>query len=89
MLKAGDIRIMVPLSDSEVERLLSCVRSAAAKARVAEAATLIAQKECAFGRSALTRAPSPYELNLEFVVPKLAVMQGGTLFDFDSTLLME
>ncbi len=59
------------------------------EARVAETVALVAQTERAFGGTGLTRAPSPYELRLTFVVPRLCKVENGNLFEFDSTFLME
>ena len=85
----GEIHILVPLDQAETEKLLSCVRTPEAKAQVAEMVALVAQTEKAFGGTGLTRVPSPYELSLDFVVPRLCVVENGKLFEFESTFLLE
>jgi type III restriction enzyme len=45
--------------------------------------------ERAFGGTGQTRPPSPYERQVDFVVPILCVRENGELFEFDSTFLIE
>lgn len=85
----GEIKILVPLDARETERLLGCVKTPEAKARVADMVALVAQTEKAFGGTGLTRVPSPYELRLKFSVPLLSVVENGQLFEFESTFLLE
>jgi type III restriction enzyme len=85
----GEIKVLVPLDAGETERLLSCVKTPEAKAKVSEMVALVSETEKAFGGTGLTRVPSPYELHLEFVVPLLCVVENGKLFEFESTFLLE
>ena len=47
------------------------------------------EAEKAFGGSGKTRAPSPYERQLDFIVPLLCVRENGMLLEFESTFLLE
>jgi type III restriction enzyme len=85
----GQIQVLVPLDAGETERLLSCVKTLDAKAKITEMVALIAETEKAFGGTGLTRIPTPYELHLDFVVPLLSLAENGKLFDFESTYLIE
>lgn len=86
---AGEIKILVPLNASEAERLLSCVKTPEAKAKLNEMINLVAETEKAFGGTGLTRVPTPYELHQDFVVPLLSVAENGKLFEFENTYLVE
>lgn len=85
----GEITVLVPLDSDETERLTSCVKTPEAKAKVTEAVALVREAEKAFGGSGKTRLPSPYELQLDFIVPLLCVREGDSLFEFESTFLLE
>lgn len=85
----GEIKILVPLSKSETEKVVSCVKSPEAKMRVSEAIDMVSVTERAFGGTGLTRVPTPFELRLDFVVPLLSIAENGQLFDFESTFLLE
>jgi type III restriction enzyme len=85
----GEITVVVPLDSDETEKLKSCVKTPEAKAKVEEAVVLVREAERAFGGSGTTRVPSPYEQQLNFVVPLLCVQENGTLYEFESTFLIE
>ncbi|MBI2918639.1 MAG: DEAD/DEAH box helicase family protein [Chloroflexi bacterium] len=85
----GEVTIVVPLDKHETDRLTACAKSPAAKAKLEEAVALVHEAEKAFGGSGQTRTPSPYEQRLDFIVPKLCVVENGTLFEFESTFLLE
>jgi type III restriction enzyme len=85
----GEITVLVPLNKDETEALVSCVKTPEAKAKVEEIVELVRAAEQAFGGSGQTRAPSPYERGLDFVVPLLCVDENGSLFEFESTFLIE
>lgn len=86
---SGEITVIVPLDNEESEKLASCVKSPAAKAKVLEVIKLVIEAEKAFGGSGQTRPPSPYERQLDFFVPLLCIRDNGELFEFDSTFLIE
>ncbi|HEX2770753.1 MAG TPA: hypothetical protein VHN12_15865, partial [Geobacteraceae bacterium] len=69
--------------------LAGCVRTPEAKAKVTAAVALVREAEMAFGGSGKTRIPSPYERGLDFRVPLLCVNENGSLFEFESTFLLE
>ena len=85
----GEITVIVPLDQAETETLVSCVNTPEAKAKVAEVIALVRETERAFGGSGKPRIPSPYEQQLDFIVPLLCVLENGTLFEFESTFLLE
>ena len=85
----GEITIVVPLDHADTEKLKSCVKTPEAKIQVEEAVALVREAEKAFGGSGATRAPSPYERQLDFLVPLLCVLEQGTLYEFESTFLIE
>lgn len=85
----GAITVLVPLDKQEEESLAACVKTPEAKAKVAEAVQVVRDLEKAFGGSGKTREPSPYELQLDFIVPLLCVSEGGDLFEFEITFLLE
>jgi type III restriction enzyme len=85
----GRITVLVPLDDEEAERLASCVKTPEARARIATAVATVREAEKAFGGSGQTRLPSPYERQLDFIVPLLCVREDGDLFEFESTFLLE
>lgn len=85
----GEITVLVPLDKDEADKLASCVKTPEAKAKVKEVVQLVREREQAFGGSGKTRLPSPYQLQLDFVVPLLCVRENGELFEFESTFLLE
>ena len=85
----GALTIFVPLDEEETEKLTSCATTPEAKQKVTEAVALVREAERAFGGSGATRQPSPYELQLDFIVPLLCVREDGQLFEFESTFLLE
>ncbi len=85
----GTITIMVPLDHDDLGKVQSCVTTPGAKARLAEAAEMVRQAERAFGGSGKPRQPSPYEQQLDFLVPLLCFAENGMLYEFESTFLLE
>ncbi|MBI3919738.1 MAG: DEAD/DEAH box helicase family protein [Betaproteobacteria bacterium] len=85
----GEITVLVPLDKDETEKLTSCVKTPEAKARVEEIVELVREADRAFGGTGKTRAPSPFELGLDFIVPLLCVHENGELFEFEDTYLLE
>jgi type III restriction enzyme len=85
----GDVTIIIPLDDVDTERVASCVTTPEAKAKIREAVALVRATDKAFDGNGMPREPSPYERNLDFVVPLLCVREGTTLFEFESTILLE
>lgn len=85
----GAITIFVPLDREETDRLTSCARTREARQRIEATVEAVREAERAFGGTGATRAPSPYEQQLDFVVPLLCVDEAGQLFEFESTFLLE
>ncbi len=85
----GEITVLVPLDKEETEKLTSCVTTPEAKAKIEEAVALVREAEKAFGGTGKTREPSPYEKQMDFIVPLLCVREKGALFEFESTFLLE
>ncbi len=86
---SGAITIVVPLDREDLEKVQSCVTTPDAKARLAEAAEMVRQAEQAFGGSGKPRKPSPYEQQLDFLVPLLCFAENGMLYEFESTFLLD
>jgi type III restriction enzyme len=85
----GTITVVVPLNDKETEKLTGVANTPQAKTDIRNLVKAIDDAEKAFGSSNLTRIPSPYELQLDFIVPRLAVEENGELFDFDETFILD
>lgn len=85
----GSITVLVPLDKDETEKLKGCVKTPEAKAKIVEIVEMVREAEMAFGGTGQTRLPTPYEQQLDFLVPLLCVPENGTLFEFESTFLLE
>jgi type III restriction enzyme len=85
----GEITVVIPLDQEETDRLTSCLKTPEAKAKVEEAVMLVREAEKAFGGSGKTRPPSPYERQVDFIVPLLAGRENGQWLEFESTFLLE
>jgi len=85
----GDLMILVPLDESDTSALAACFKSEEAKAKVRAAVADVRDAEKAFGGTGKPRVPSPYQLQIEFAVPRLCVREEGALFEFESTHLLE
>jgi type III restriction enzyme len=85
----GEIVIVVSLDRIDTEKVKSCVKTPEAKTQVEEAVALVREAEKVFGGTGATRIPSPYERQLDFLVPLLCVLENGTLYEFESTFLIE
>ncbi|MBA5871454.1 MAG: hypothetical protein GDA68_15875 [Nitrospira sp. CR2.1] len=85
----GAVTIVVPLDRDDLDKLQSCVTTPGAKAKLAEAAECVRQAEQAFGGSGKPRKPSPYEQQVDFLVPLLCFADSGALYEFESTFLLE
>ncbi len=86
---SGAITVLVPLDKVEAENLASCVKTPEAKAKVAEAVEMVREIEAVFGGGGKPREPSPYEKQMDFIVPLLCVREDGVIFEFESTFLLE
>lgn len=86
---AGTITIVVPLDRDDTEKVKSCVTTPEAKVKVEEAVELVRKAEQAFGGTGKPRQPSPYEQQVDFLVPLLCFFENGMLYEFESTFLLE
>jgi type III restriction enzyme len=86
---SGSITVILPLDKVEEEKLAGCVKTPEARAKVAEVAELVREMDRAFGGTGRTREPSPYEKQIDFIIPLLCVREDGMLFEFESTFLLE
>jgi type III restriction enzyme len=84
----GEVTVFVPLSKADEESLLACVKTPEARQQVAEAVERVRQIERVFGTGA-TRVATPYEQQMEFLVPLLCVIEEGRSFEFEKTHLIE
>ena len=85
----GEITVLVPLDAEETEQLSRCVTTPEAKAAVVATVELVRASERAFGGSGRSRPPTPYEQQLDFVVPLLCVREDGQFLEFERTFLLE
>ena len=85
----GEITIFVSLDARETAALASCVKTPEAKAQVEETIVLVRAWEQAFGGRGESRKLSPYEQQMDFVVPLLCVREEDRLFEFEETFLID
>jgi type III restriction enzyme len=85
----GAVTIFVPLSKDEGEQLTACGNTPEAQKVIAEAITQVREAEKAVGGTGAPRIPSPYEQQIDFVVPLLSVWEQNRWFEFESTLLLD
>lgn len=85
----GALTIFVPLDEAETERLAGCAKTTEARQRIEATVESVREAERAFGGTGATRVPSPYEQQLDFIVPLLCVDENGQHFEFESTFLLE
>lgn len=85
----GAITIVVPLDRKDTEIVKSCVTTPEAKSKIEEAVEFVRSAEQAFGGSGKPRTPSPYERQLDFLVPLLCFNENGMLYEFENTFLIE
>jgi len=87
--QAGKVTVQVPLSDVEIENLAGCLTTPEAKAQVREAAKTVREAEKALGGTGRPREATPYERQLDFLVPLLSIREENELLEFESTFLLE
>jgi type III restriction enzyme len=85
----GELTVIVPLDAEEAAQLGACAQTSEARERIASAVETVREAERAFGGTGATREPTPYERQLDFIVPLLAVREGTQLLEFESTFLLE
>ena len=88
-VEAGRVTVFAPLSSDEEEKLKACIKGADAQARITAAVERVREAERTFGGSGKPREATPYERQLAFFVPYLAVSEQGRFFEFEKTHLIE
>ena len=86
---SGEFTVYVPLNAQETKILASCLTTTAAKVKLTETVALVRDAEMAFGGTGQTRMPTPYERQLDFIVPLLCVRENKDIFEFEDTYLLE
>ncbi|MCX7824900.1 MAG: hypothetical protein N2689_05020, partial [Verrucomicrobiae bacterium] len=84
----GEITVYVPLSKEDEAKLVACAKTPAAQQKITQTVNRVRETEQAFG-GGQPRVASPYERQMEFVVPLLCVKEDDALFEFDTTHLLE
>lgn len=85
----GELTILVPLNAVETKKLTECIPSPEGKQKITEVIKIVREAEKAFGGTGETRIPSPYERQLDFIIPLLCVREDDRLLEFESTFLLE
>jgi type III restriction enzyme len=84
----GEVTIFVPLSREDEERAVSLAKNDQGRAEIAAAVESVRAVERAFGTGE-PRLATPFELQLDFLVPLLCVTEQVGLFEFEKTHLIE
>jgi type III restriction enzyme len=87
--QTGRVTVLVPLDEDESEKLASCARTPEVRERIVAFVEQVRLTEKAFGGSGEPRALSPYQLQLDFSVPLLCIVEDGILQEFERTHLLE
>ena len=87
--ETGTVTVLVPLDDAETEKVVSIAKTPEARARIADLAEQVRQADRAFGGDGAPRPLSPYQMQLDFRVPLLCIMEDGVLQEFEQTHLLE
>jgi type III restriction enzyme len=85
----GNITILAPLTDEEHDRLLSCVRTVAGQHDVSAAVKSVRDNERAMGGGKPTAPRCPFEKGAPFRVPRLCVLEDGSLVEFEKSHLID
>ncbi len=85
----GAVTVLVPLDAEEAEKVASCGKTPEARARITALVELVREADKALGGGGQPRALSPYQLQLDFRVPLLCVIEAGLLQEFERTHLLE
>jgi type III restriction enzyme len=85
----GDLTILVPLDAAETGKLTESVSSPEAKQKIIAAVQMVREVEKTFGGTGETRVPSPYERQLDFIIPLLCICEDERFLEFESTFLLE
>ncbi len=84
----GTVTVLVPLSKDDEDALQACVHSSEGREALSAAAERVRQAEKAFGGGA-PREASPFERQMDFFVPLLAIREEDQHIEFERTHLIE
>lgn len=87
--EAGAITILVPLDADETEKVASCGKTPEARAQIVALVEQVREADRTLGGDGRPRALSPYQMQLDFRVPLLCVVEEGKLIEFERTHLLE
>jgi len=87
--ETGAVTVLVPLNDEESEKVVSCGKTPEARARIAALVEQVREADKTLGGGGQPRALSPYQLQLDFRVPLLCLIEEGVLHEFERTHLLE
>ena len=85
----GRITVLVPLDAEETERIVSVAKTPEARDRIAGFIEQVRQTDQTFGGDGHARSLSPYQMNLDFRVPRLCLLEDGIFQEFERTHLLE
>ncbi|MFA7052517.1 MAG: DEAD/DEAH box helicase family protein [Kiritimatiellia bacterium] len=87
--ETGAVTVLVPLDADETEKVASCGKTPEARARITALVEQVREADKTLGGGGQPRALSPYQMQLDFRVPLLCVMEEGKLLEFERTHLLE
>ena len=87
--ETGAVTVLVPLNDEETEKVASCGKTPDARARITALVEQVREADRTLGGGGQPRALSPYQLQLDFRVPLLCLIEEGVLHEFERTHLLE
>ena len=87
--ETGRITVLVPLDTEETEKVISVATTPETRNRIAGFVEQVRQADQAFGGDGHARPLSPYQMNLDFRVPRLCLLEDGVLQEFERTHLLE
>jgi len=87
--ETGAVTVLVPLDKDETERVASVAKTPEARARITALVEQVREADKTFGGTGQPRALSPYQMQLDFRVPLLCVIEEGKMLEFERTHLLE
>jgi type III restriction enzyme len=87
--ETGAITVLVPLDADETEKVASCAKTPEARAQIVALVEQVKEADKTLGGDGQPRALSPYQMQLDFRVPLLCVIEAGKLIEFERTHLLE
>ena len=81
----GEITVIVPLDQDESDKLISCVKTPEAKAKVAEVVQVVREGGEGIRRNGQNALPSPLSSGNSTLSCPCSCPENGELFEFEST----